>query len=109
MAGATTAKAQATRVSLLEAAKKVLLTQGYAGLSTRNVAATAGTQMSQIQYHFGSKENMVLALFAHMNTQLLERQKSMFVDQSLSLSQQWDLACDYLDDDLDSGFVRVLR
>ena len=52
---------------------------------------------------------MVLALFESMNAQLLERQKSMFSDPSLSLSQQWDLACDYLDDDLTSGYVRVLH
>jgi len=109
MARATTAKAQASKISLLEAAKQILLAQGYSGLSTRSVAAAAGTQMSQIQYHFGSKEGMVLALFEHMNGQLLERQKSMFVDQSLLLSQQWDLACDYLDDDLESGYVRVLH
>jgi len=109
MTFATTSRAQASRVGLLEAAKQILLSHGYAGLSTRSVAAAARTQMSQIQYHFGSKKGMVLALFEHMNTQLLERQKSMFVDQNLLLSQQWDLACDYLDDDMESGYVRVLH
>ena len=62
------------KVELLEAAKRVLLEQGYAGLSTRAVAAEAGTQMSQIRYHFGSKEGMVLALFEHMNEALIARQ-----------------------------------
>jgi hypothetical protein len=27
----------------------------------------------------------------------------------LTLSQQWDRACDYLDEDIDSGYVRVLQ
>jgi AcrR family transcriptional regulator len=87
----------------------MLRAQGYAGLSTRGVAGLAGAPMSQIQYHFGSKEGMVLALFEHMNAQLLERQNAMFADASLSLAEKWDLACDYLDDDLASGYVRVLQ
>ena len=52
---------------------------------------------------------MVLALFESLNAQLLERQTAMFTDPSLSLSQQWDRACDYLDDDLATGYVRVLQ
>ena len=109
MALVTAAKAQATRTGILEAAKQVLRDQGYAGLTTRGVAGVAGVSMSQIQYHFGSKEGMVLTLFESMNAQLLERQNAIFSDPSLSLSQQWDLACDYLDDDLTSGYVRVLH
>jgi AcrR family transcriptional regulator len=102
-------KAQETKLHILEAARRVLLEKGYAGLTTRGVAATAQVPMSQIQYHFGSKEGMVLALFSHMNSQLLLRQSEMFSDQNLSLSQKWELACDYLDDDLSSGYVRVLQ
>jgi AcrR family transcriptional regulator len=93
----------------LEAAKEVLRAQGYAGLSTRGVAALAEAPMSQIQYHFGSKEGMVLALFEYLNAQLLERQNALFADSSLTLSEKWDLACDYLDDDFASGYVRVLQ
>ncbi len=93
----------------MEAAKEVLRAHGYAGLSTRGVAGLAGAPMSQIQYHFGSKEGMVLALFEYMNAQLLERQNALFADPSLTLSEKWDLACDYLDDDLASGYVRVLQ
>jgi AcrR family transcriptional regulator len=98
-----------TSTTLLEAAKKVLRQNGYAGLSTRDVAAAAGVPLSQIHYHFGSKQGMVLALFEHLNAQLLDRQNTMFGDASLRLSEQWDRACDYLDDDIASGYVRVLQ
>ena len=37
-----------TSTNLLEAAKKVLRQSGYAGLSTRDVAAVAGVPLSQI-------------------------------------------------------------
>jgi AcrR family transcriptional regulator len=105
----TAAKALVTRTGLLEAAKQELHAQGYSGLTTRGVAGVAGVPMSQIQYHFGSKEGMVLALFEYLNAQLIDRQNALFNDADLMLSEKWDKACDYLDDDLASGYVRVLH
>lgn len=103
------AKKVETSTSLLEAAKKVLRQNGHSGLSTRDVAAAAGVPLSQIHYHFGSKQGLMLALFDYLNAQLLDRQNAMFHDTKLTLSQQWDQACDYLDEDIDSGYVRVLQ
>lgn len=105
----TAVKKIETSTSLLEAAKKVLRHAGYAGLSTREVAAEAGVPLSQIHYHFGSKQNLVLQLFEYLNAQLLDRQNRLFGDPSLKLSEQWDRACDYLDEDIASGYVRVLQ
>src|SRR5258707_1185683 len=76
-----------TSTTLLEAAKKVLRQNGYAGLSTRDVAAAAGVPLSQIHYHFGSKQGMMLALFEYLNAQLLDRQNAMFGDATLKLSE----------------------
>lgn len=103
------AKKQDTGVVLLEAAKAVLRQNGYAGLSTRDVAVAAGVPLSQIHYHFGSKQGMMLSLFEYLNNQLLERQNTMFADPTLKLSERWDRACDYLDDDIASGYVHVLQ
>ena len=98
-----------TSTTLLEAAKEVLRRNGYSGLSTRDVAAAAGVPLSQIHYHFGSKNGMMLALFQYLNAQLLDRQNALFGDTNLKLSEQWDCACDYLDDDIASGYVRVVQ
>jgi len=103
------AKRPETSTSLLEAARKVLRQKGYAGLSTRDVAAAAGVPLSQIHYHFGSKQGLVLRLFEYLNEQLLDRQNALFGDKSLAISEQWDKACDYLDEDIASGYVRVLQ
>lgn len=65
--------------------------------------------MSQIRYHFGSKEGMVLALFEYMNDALIARQAETFHRTDLSVSQKWARACDYLEEDLASGYVRVLQ
>ena len=95
--------------ALLQAAERVLRQNGYSGLSTRAVAETAGMPISQIQYHFGSKQGMVLSLFEHLNARLLDRQNALFSSAELKLSEQWDRACDYLDEDIASGYVRVLQ
>lgn len=109
MARVTAAKVLQTKAGILDAARQVLHEQGFAGLSTRSVAAAAGVPLSQIQYHFGSKQGMLLALFEYMNAQLLERQSGMFADPNLSFAEKWAIACDYLDADIDSGYVRVFQ
>lgn len=106
---AAMAKKIDTGATLLAAAKKVLRKGGYSALSTRDVATAAGVPLSQIHYHFGSKDGMMLALFEYLNDELLHRQQAMFGNPALKLSEQWELACAYLDEDLASGYVRVLQ
>ena len=96
------------RLRLLEAAEACLLQAGYAGLSTRAVADAAAMPLSQIHYHFGSKQGLVLALLEHQNAKLLRRQAAMF-GQHAPLSVRWLQACDFLDEDMKSGYVRVLQ
>lgn len=105
----TSSKLSPTKVALLEAAKAVLLSEGFSGLSTRAIAAAANTQMSQIRYHFGSKDGIVLALYTYMTDQLIERQSNLFIDPNITISTKWEVACDYLDADIESGYVRVLQ
>lgn len=97
-----------TRLQLLEAGVRVLQGSGYSGLSTRRVAEEAGAPLSQIHYHFGSKAGLVLAVFEHQNETLLSRQTEMFGGE-IALWKQWEMACDYFDDDLASGYVQVLQ
>jgi AcrR family transcriptional regulator len=97
-----------TRTSILDAARARLLSDGYANLSTRAVAEAAEVPLSQIHYHFGSKQQLILALLEAENVRLLERQRAMFGGPE-PLWQQWDRACDFLDEDVESGYVRVLQ
>lgn len=93
---------------LTHAAKTRLLSDGYARLSTRRVADQAGVPVSQIHYHFGGKQGLVLALLERENERLVARQKEMYAADAL-LSVRYEQACDFLDDDLASGYVRVLQ
>ena len=97
-----------TRTLILEAARRRLLADGYAGLSTRGVAEEARVPLSQLHYHFGSKQGLILALLEQENQRRLERQTRMYA-QDEPLWRRYERACDYLEDDLDSGYVRVLQ
>jgi AcrR family transcriptional regulator len=97
-----------TRAVILEAAGRRLLVDGFAGLSTRKVAEEARVPLSQLHYHFGSKQGLILALLADENARRLERQTRMYADD-VPLWQRYERACDYLEDDLDSGYVRMLQ
>ena len=97
-----------TRSSILEAARDCLLADGYASLSTRHVADVAEVPLSQIHYHFGSKQRLILAVLEAENDRLLARQRAMYGGPE-PLWQQWERACDFLDEDLASGYVRILQ
>ncbi|MCI0426199.1 MAG: TetR/AcrR family transcriptional regulator [Actinobacteria bacterium] len=97
-----------TRHRILAAAKEALLEMGFAKLSTRRIASAAGVPLSQIHYHFGSKQNLVFEVLEEENRKLLGRQSSMY-QSDMPVWKQWEQACDFLEDDLDSGYVRVLQ
>lgn len=99
---------QPTRATILQAAKQALVESGYSALSTRNIAQRAGVPLSQIHYHFGTKQNLVLEVLEEENQRLLERQARLY-SSDMPLWKQWEQACDFLDDDLASGYVRVLQ
>ncbi|MGN6792962.1 MAG: TetR/AcrR family transcriptional regulator [Streptosporangiaceae bacterium] len=98
---------QDTRMRILAAAKGVLLDVGYAKLSTRGIAEAAGVPLSQIHYHFGSKQNLMLEVLDLENRMRLSRQAAMY-EADKPLWEQWLQACDFFDEDVESGYVRVL-
>ena len=97
-----------TRTAILDAARRRLLADGHHGLSTRKVAETAEVPLSQLHYYFGSKQGLLLALLAEENERRVDRQTRMYAAER-PLWERYEQACDFLEDDLDSGFVRVLQ
>ncbi|HEX6873294.1 MAG TPA: TetR/AcrR family transcriptional regulator [Micromonosporaceae bacterium] len=104
----TAAGRSETAERIIEATRSRLLADGYARLSTRGVADQAGVPLSQIHYHFGGKQGMVLALLSEENRRLVARQRQLYGDQA-PLWKRYEQACDLLDHDVASGYVRVLQ
>ena len=96
-----------TRALILEAARRRLVEGGYARLNLRDIASDAGVNHALIGYHFRGKQQLVLAVLDDANTRLLERQAQMY-DASANASEKWRQACDFYEDDLRSGFVKLL-
>jgi AcrR family transcriptional regulator len=100
-------KGQATRDRIIQAARDVLVSHGHAGTSTRAVADAAGVNLSQVHYHFGGRQGLLIEVLDRENEALLARQNALYAAPG-PLSEKWRLACDFLDSDLRSGYVRVL-
>lgn len=101
------ARGRETREQLLVAATAVLGEEGYGAMSMRAVADRAGVRLSLVHYHFGSKKGLLDAVLGHLTEGLLERQQAMW-DDGRSFADQWRTACDYLRQDIRSGYVRTL-
>lgn len=100
--------ANQTRERLILAARECLLAEGHASLSTRRVAERAGVPLSQIHYHFGGRQGLMLAMLADQDAQLIERQQSMYGNDE-PLWRRYEQACSFLEEDLESGYVRLLQ
>lgn len=96
-----------TKARILEAAFQRLAREGYASLSVREIARDAGVNYALINYHFQSKEKLVIAVLDEANRRLLERQAAMYQSRA-SVADKWAQARRFYENDLASGFVRVL-
>jgi AcrR family transcriptional regulator len=102
-----TVRGSATRLKILGAARATLLENGTGGTSTRAVAERAAVPLSLVHYHFGSKHDLLAAVLEHENEVLLTRQRELYAAPG-PLAEKWRTACAFLDEDIGSGYVRVL-
>lgn len=95
-----------TKARILDAAFRRLAQEGYAALSMREIAKDAGVNHALINYHFRSKDQLVIAVLDEANRQLLERQQRMYRAPG-GFAEKWAQARRFYQADFASGFVRV--
>jgi AcrR family transcriptional regulator len=100
------AELEDTKNRILDATFRRLANEGYAALSLREIAKDAGVNHALINYHFRTKDQLVLAVLDEANRQLLDRQEGMYRGPG-GFAQKWAEARRFYQDDLASGFVRV--
>jgi AcrR family transcriptional regulator len=61
-----------TKERILSAAEELFARHGFAGASLRAVTATANVNLAAVNYHFGSKENLINEVFRRRLDQLTE-------------------------------------
>jgi AcrR family transcriptional regulator len=95
-----------TKAKILDAAFRRLTREGYAALSMREIARDAGVNHALINYHFRSKDQLVIAVLDEANRQLLERQHRLYRSPG-GFAEKWAAARAFYKSDLASGFVRM--
>lgn len=61
-----------TKARILEAAEAIFAERGFAGASTREIAARAGVNISSLHYHWASKEALYVAVFRNVFDHIVE-------------------------------------
>ncbi|MGH2747899.1 MAG: TetR/AcrR family transcriptional regulator [Actinomycetota bacterium] len=93
-----TAARAAAEESLLDAAERLLLEKGHAGITTRKLAAEAGLNHGLVHYYFGSVESVLVRVLERFTHRLTERQREMYA-ADVPFIEKWRTAMRYLSED----------
>ena len=80
---------------LLDAAERLLVEIGYAGITTRRVAEEAGVNHGLVHYYFGSMENLLVRVLERFTGRLIARQRAMYASE-IPFIAKWREAMRYL-------------
>ena len=103
---ADTAERIETEERLLDAAERLLMSVGYAHISTRRLAEEAGVNHGLVHYYFGSMEHLFLRVLERFTERLIARQREMYA-ADLPFIAKWRVAMSFLDRDLENGYQKV--
>jgi TetR/AcrR family transcriptional regulator len=92
--------------ALLDAAERMLVSDGYARITTRSVAAEAGVNHGLVHYYFGSMEELLLQVLERFTGRLVERQREMY-RADVPFIDKWRSAMRYLDEDYEAGYPKI--
>jgi len=90
----TTARATAEE-ALLDAAERLLVDVGHAGITTRRLAEEAGVNHGLVHYYFGSNENLLVRALERFTERMIERQRSLYAADE-PFVEKWRTAMRYL-------------
>ena len=80
-----------TRAALLDAAQQLMLEEGYAGVTSRRVAAKAGLKPQLVHYYFRTMDDLFLAMFRRGADHNLELQTRALASAQ-PLRALWDFS-----------------
>jgi AcrR family transcriptional regulator len=90
---------QQTEEAFLDAAERLLVSVGHAGITTRAVAEEAGANHGLVHYYFGSMESLLARVLERFTDRLIARQRTMYSAAEVPFAEKWRTAMRYLDAD----------
>ncbi|MPZ70743.1 MAG: TetR family transcriptional regulator [Actinobacteria bacterium] len=103
---ASAAAASRPTQGLLDAAERLLITEGHAAISTRRVAEEAGLNHGLVHYYFGSMDELLVQVLERFTQRLIERQREMY-GLEVPFIEKWRAAMSYLEADEASGYQKL--
>ena len=85
----------AAEEALLDAAERLLVDVGYAGITTRRLAETAGVNHGLVHYYFGSNEALLVRALERFTERLIARQRELYAADE-PFVEKWRTAMRYL-------------
>jgi AcrR family transcriptional regulator len=82
--------------ALLDAAERLLVEVGHAGITTRRLAEEAGVNHGLVHYYFGSIENLLARVLERYTADLTARQRAMYAAADVPFIEKWRQAMRYL-------------
>jgi AcrR family transcriptional regulator len=92
--------------AFLDAAERLLIKEGAAGVSTRQLAREAGQNHGLVHYYFGSVDELLLQALERFTNRVLDRQRAMYASDA-PFAQKWRTAMSYVEEDLAAGYPKV--
>ena len=103
--GVTPAREDAEQ-RFLDAAERLLVRLGYAGITTRKLAEEAGLNHGLVHYYVGSMQELLLQVLERFTDRLIARQEAMYAAPGPFI-EKWREAMRYLDEDEESGYAKI--
>jgi AcrR family transcriptional regulator len=103
---APTATRAETTEAFLDAAERLLVEVGYAGISTRRLAEEAGVNHGLVHYYFGSMEELFVRVLERFTDRLIQRQRVMY-ESDAPFVEKWRAAMRFLEEDLAAGYPKI--
>ncbi|MGB9225943.1 TetR/AcrR family transcriptional regulator [Mycobacterium sp.] len=94
------------RTALLDAVERVMLSEGYAAVTSRRVAAEAGVNAGLVYYYFGPMDNLFVEVFQRSAARMLGRQAEALASEQ-PLWALWDLIRDQTNTALNLEFLAL--
>src|SRR4029077_16212285 len=92
--------------AFLDAAERLLVREGAAGISTRQPATEAGQNHGLVHYYFGSVDELLLQTLERFTGRVLDRQRAMYATDAPFIGK-WRAAVGFIEEDLAAGYPKV--
>jgi AcrR family transcriptional regulator len=92
--------------AFLDAAERLLVEVGHAGITTRRLAAEARLNQGLIHYYFGSLDEVLVQALERFTDRLIERQRAMY-EADAPFADKWRTAMHFIEEDLAAGYPKI--